>query len=69
MLQCRKIKDSMIKMLNSVAWSTVTSMPENNGAEQQFNNLKMHNDLAKQNTLNPNAAEFVPAVRKTAESL
>ena len=34
---------------NSIAWSTATSMPEN-GAElcQQLNNLKMHDDLAKQ---------------------
>lgn len=38
---------------NSIAWSTATSMPEN-GAElcQQLNNLKMHDDLAKQVYLN-----------------
>ncbi|XP_076166524.1 polyA-binding protein interacting protein 2 [Ptiloglossa arizonensis] len=55
---------------NSVAWSTATSMPEN-GAElcQQLNNLKMHDDLAKQSTLNPNAAEFVPAFKSAVTSV
>lgn len=51
--------------MNSTAWSTATNFPENNGAElcQQFNNMRMHDDLAKQSTLNPDAAEFVPAFK------
>ncbi|XP_031773751.1 polyadenylate-binding protein-interacting protein 2 isoform X2 [Apis florea] len=56
---------------NSIAWSTATSMPENNSAElcQQLSNLKMHDDLAKQSTLNPNAAEFVPAFKSAVTSI
>lgn len=56
---------------NSIAWSTATSMPENNSAElcQQLSNLKMHDDLAKQSTLNPNAAEFVPAFKSAVTSV
>ncbi|XP_076240697.1 polyA-binding protein interacting protein 2 isoform X2 [Calliopsis andreniformis] len=55
---------------NSVAWSTATNTSENNGTElcQQFSNLKMHDDLAKQSTLNPNAAEFVPAFKSAVTS-
>lgn len=56
---------------SSVAWSTATSASENNGTElcQQLNNLKLHDDLAKQSTLNPNAAEFVPAFKSAVTSV
>ncbi|XP_017889955.1 polyadenylate-binding protein-interacting protein 2 [Ceratina calcarata] len=56
--------------INSIAWSTATSMPDN-GAElcQQLSNLKVHDDLAKQSTLNPNAAEFVPAFKSAVTAV
>lgn len=56
--------------INSVAWSTATSIPENNGAElcQQLNSMKLHDELAKQSTLNPDAAEFVPSFKSTSVS-
>lgn len=51
----------------SSAWATATSATENNGAElcQQLNSLRVHDELAKQSTLNPNAAEFIPTVKST----
>lgn len=51
--------------LNSAAWSTATSTLENNGAElcQQLGSLRVHDDLAKRSTLNPDAAEFVPSFK------
>ncbi|XP_011502039.1 PREDICTED: polyadenylate-binding protein-interacting protein 2 isoform X1 [Ceratosolen solmsi marchali] len=51
----------------SSAWCTATST-ENNGAElcQQLNSLRVHDDIAKQSTLNPNAAEFVPTFKLSA---
>lgn len=50
---------------NSAAWSTATSATENNGADlcQQLIGLRVHDELAKQSTLNPDAAEFVPAFK------
>ncbi|XP_046431219.1 polyadenylate-binding protein-interacting protein 2 isoform X2 [Neodiprion pinetum] len=50
---------------NSAAWSTATSTVENNGIDlcQQLGGLRVHDDLAKQSTLNPDAAEFVPAYK------
>ncbi|XP_003424722.1 polyadenylate-binding protein-interacting protein 2B isoform X1 [Nasonia vitripennis] len=52
---------------NSSAWSSATST-ENNGAElcQQLNSLRVHDDIAKQSTLNPDAAEFVPGFKMTS---
>ncbi|XP_015594824.1 polyadenylate-binding protein-interacting protein 2 [Cephus cinctus] len=49
----------------STAWSTATSTPDNNGVDlcQQLGGLRVHDDLAKQSTLNPNAAEFVPSFK------
>ncbi|XP_020287115.1 polyadenylate-binding protein-interacting protein 2 isoform X2 [Pseudomyrmex gracilis] len=47
-------------------------MTENNAAElcQQLNSLSMHDDsLAKQSTLNPDAAEFVPAFQPASASI
>ncbi|XP_035729641.1 polyadenylate-binding protein-interacting protein 2-like isoform X1 [Vespa mandarinia] len=57
--------------INSTAWSTATSIPYNNGAElcQQLSDLRMHDDLAKQSTLNPDAAEFIPAFKATVTSV
>ncbi|KAG7190140.1 hypothetical protein KM043_006271 [Ampulex compressa] len=53
------------------AWSTATNNSENNGAElcQQLSNLRMHDDLAKQSTLNPDAAEFIPAFKTSVTSV
>ncbi|XP_012266257.1 polyadenylate-binding protein-interacting protein 2B [Athalia rosae] len=55
---------------NSAAWSTATSTLENNGADlcQQLIGLRVHDDLAKQSTLNPDAAEFVPGFKPTSVS-
>ncbi|XP_043680073.1 polyadenylate-binding protein-interacting protein 2 isoform X2 [Vespula pensylvanica] len=57
--------------INSTAWSTATSIPYNNGAElcQQLSDLRMHDDLAKQSTLNPDAAEFIPSFKATVTSV
>lgn len=57
--------------INSTAWSTATSIPYNNGAElcQQLSDLRMHDDLAKQSTLNPDAAEFIPAFKASVTSV
>lgn len=57
--------------INSTAWSTATSIPYNNGAElcQQLSDLRMHDDLAKQSTLNPDAAEFIPSFKATVTSI
>ncbi|XP_014218093.1 polyadenylate-binding protein-interacting protein 2, partial [Copidosoma floridanum] len=51
----------------SSAWANACASAENNGAElcQQLNSLRVHDDIAKQSTLNPNAAEFVPAFKVT----
>ncbi|XP_029045829.1 polyA-binding protein interacting protein 2 isoform X1 [Osmia lignaria lignaria] len=56
---------------NSITWSTATNTFENNSAElcQQLSHLKMHDDLAKQSTLNPNAAEFVPAFKSAVTAV
>ncbi|XP_032675399.1 polyadenylate-binding protein-interacting protein 2 [Odontomachus brunneus] len=56
--------------INSTAWSTATGTSDNNTAElcQQLSGLKMQDDLAKQSTLNPDAAEFIPAIKSTAVS-
>lgn len=56
--------------INSTAWSTATSISDNNAAElcQQLSGLRMQDDLAKQSTLNPDAAEFVPAVKPASVS-
>lgn len=56
--------------LSSAAWSTATST-ENNGAElcQQLSNLQVHDELAKQSTLNPDAAEFVPSFKSSSSSV
>ncbi|XP_029176169.1 polyadenylate-binding protein-interacting protein 2B [Nylanderia fulva] len=53
--------------MNSTAWSTATGTSDNNAAElcQQLSNLRMPDDLAKQSTLNPDAAEFIPARKST----
>ncbi|KAI4490650.1 PREDICTED: polyadenylate-binding protein-interacting protein 2 isoform X1 [Polistes canadensis] len=57
--------------INSTAWSTAASIPYNNGAElcQQLSDLRMHDDLAKQSTLNPDAAEFIPAFKATVTTV
>ncbi|XP_066993262.1 polyadenylate-binding protein-interacting protein 2 [Anabrus simplex] len=54
-------------------WSTGTDYtpPPGNAAPdlcQTMENLSVQDDLAKQSTLNPNAAEFVPQRRSTPES-
>ncbi|EZA58564.1 Polyadenylate-binding protein-interacting protein 2B [Ooceraea biroi] len=53
--------------MSSTAWSTATGVSDNNAAElsQQLGGLKLHDDLAKQSKLNPDAAEFVPACKAT----
>ncbi|KAG5345498.1 PAI2B protein, partial [Acromyrmex charruanus] len=53
--------------MSSTAWSTATGTPDNNAAElcQQLSSLRMQDDLAKQSTLNPDAAEFIPAYKST----
>ncbi|XP_077266692.1 polyA-binding protein interacting protein 2 [Temnothorax americanus] len=53
--------------MSSTAWSTATGTPDSNAAElcQQLNSLRMQDDIAKQSTLNPDAAEFIPAFKST----
>ncbi|KAJ8687110.1 hypothetical protein QAD02_022904 [Eretmocerus hayati] len=49
---------------SSTAWCHASNT-DSNGSElcQQLNGLKVHDDVAKQSTLNPNAAEFVPTFK------
>ncbi|XP_012528662.1 polyadenylate-binding protein-interacting protein 2 [Monomorium pharaonis] len=53
--------------MSSTAWSTATGTSDNNATElcQQLSSLRMQDDLAKQSTLNPDAAEFIPACKST----
>ncbi|XP_012286245.1 polyadenylate-binding protein-interacting protein 2 [Orussus abietinus] len=49
----------------STAWSTATTATDSNGTDlcQQLGGLQVHDDIAKQSTLNPDAAEFVPGLK------
>ncbi|KAK0183365.1 hypothetical protein PV327_001414 [Microctonus hyperodae] len=55
----------------STAWSHATSADSNSGNElcQQLNSLRVHGDLAKTSTLNPDAAEFVPSFKSSTASV
>ncbi|XP_066581654.1 polyadenylate-binding protein-interacting protein 2 [Prorops nasuta] len=53
----------------ATAWSTITNNSENNELCQQLSGLKMHDELAKQSTLNPNAAEFFPGAFSAATAV
>ncbi|KAF7993270.1 hypothetical protein HCN44_006330 [Aphidius gifuensis] len=53
----------------SAAWCQAVAS-ENTGNElcQQLNGLRVHGDVEKSSTLNPDAAEFVPSLTSTTET-
>ncbi|XP_015112829.1 polyadenylate-binding protein-interacting protein 2 [Diachasma alloeum] len=53
----------------SVAWCNAVA-GENSGNElcQQLGSLRVHGELAKSSTLNPNAAEFVPSFKTSVST-